>query len=184
MDAAVACVRRYGSAKTSMADIASAAGVTRRTVYAYFGSREEILAAAVEQAGAVTHQLALDMIRDLDDPADQLVEAVVTGIQAIREHPELSPAVVDESTGDGVRMMIAPDAIRVVQEGLSTISGSCPSFVADEDVAEVVIRWIVSFADLATPEPRDDDDLRALLHRTLVPALGLPPRRERAKRTA
>ena len=46
---------RYGYAKTTMGDIATAAGVARQTLYNAFPGKEEILRAAVRQAGEETY---------------------------------------------------------------------------------------------------------------------------------
>ena len=47
IDSAIVIFFRYGVRKTTMADIASAAGVSRQTLYASFSSKDEILAAAI-----------------------------------------------------------------------------------------------------------------------------------------
>ncbi len=46
LDAARRCFERFGTEKTSITDIAAEAGVTRRTVYRYFDSSDELLRAA------------------------------------------------------------------------------------------------------------------------------------------
>ena len=41
--AALRCIERFGYERTSLSDIASEAGVTRPTVYAYYAGRDEIM---------------------------------------------------------------------------------------------------------------------------------------------
>ncbi|HKU97649.1 MAG TPA: TetR/AcrR family transcriptional regulator [Vineibacter sp.] len=45
LDAALACLRRYGGAKTKIEDIAAEAGLARTGVYRYFSSKREIVTA-------------------------------------------------------------------------------------------------------------------------------------------
>ncbi|TWT14824.1 TetR/AcrR family transcriptional regulator [Reyranella sp. CPCC 100927] len=49
LDAALACLRRYGGAKTKIEDIASEAGLARTGVYRYFSNKREIVAALADR---------------------------------------------------------------------------------------------------------------------------------------
>ena len=48
LKAAMACIERYGIAKTSMTDVGKALGVTRQTVHRIFETRAELFAAIAE----------------------------------------------------------------------------------------------------------------------------------------
>ena len=62
--------------EASMADVASAAGVTRQTVYAHFPSREALLEAAVEH-GLAQAVAASDAARPAEGPADAALARLV-----------------------------------------------------------------------------------------------------------
>ena len=47
LDAAEACIDRYGLAKTTVEDIATEAKVSRATIYRYFDNRDELVLAVV-----------------------------------------------------------------------------------------------------------------------------------------
>ena len=47
VDAAIGAFVRYGVRKTTMADIAEAAGVSRQTLYASFANKDEVLVVAI-----------------------------------------------------------------------------------------------------------------------------------------
>ncbi|MCW2543394.1 MAG: transcriptional regulator, TetR family, partial [Frankiales bacterium] len=44
-----ACVARYGVRKTTMVDVASRSGVAKATLYNHFRTKDDVLAALVEQ---------------------------------------------------------------------------------------------------------------------------------------
>ena len=73
----------------SMEDIATAAGVTRQTVYAHFPSRDALVDALIHAAGAET-LAAIDAARlDTAPPADALRQFLDIGWQLIRHNPHL-----------------------------------------------------------------------------------------------
>jgi AcrR family transcriptional regulator len=81
-----------------MEDVARAAGVSRQTVYANFGSRDALLDAVVERAATeVTAVLDATGLEDLS-PAEALVRLVETGLMASARYPFLwhLPAVTPE----------------------------------------------------------------------------------------
>lgn len=72
LEATIEVVSRYGVAKTSIGDIAKAAGLSRQTIYSLLKNRTNILRAAIEYSGEKTHALAEDMLADVPDLASQL----------------------------------------------------------------------------------------------------------------
>lgn len=67
LDAAVLCFARKGFYATTMADIASEAGVSNTLAYRYFRGKDDIIDAAVRQAAENTNREALDPDSDPDD---------------------------------------------------------------------------------------------------------------------
>jgi AcrR family transcriptional regulator len=84
----------------SMEDIATAAGVTRQTVYAHFPSRDALIAALLHAAGAET-VAAMDAARlDTVPPADALRQFLDISWQLIRLNPHLlGPALTRNPPG-------------------------------------------------------------------------------------
>ncbi|MCF1426554.1 MAG: TetR/AcrR family transcriptional regulator [Shewanella sp.] len=62
-----------GLANTSMDEVARHAGVSKQTVYAHFGSKDELFVAAIESK-CVVHQLSEDMLNDPSSPEQTLKE--------------------------------------------------------------------------------------------------------------
>ena len=84
----------------SMEDIATAAGVTRQTVYAHFPSRDALIAALLHAAGTET-VAAMDAARlDTVPPADALRQFLDISWQLIRLNPYLlGPALTRNPPG-------------------------------------------------------------------------------------
>jgi len=84
----------------SMEEIAAAAGVTRQTVYAHFPSRDALIAALIDAAGAETVAV-IDAARlDTLPPADALRQYLDIGWELIRRNPHLlGPALTGNPPG-------------------------------------------------------------------------------------
>jgi AcrR family transcriptional regulator len=84
----------------SMEDIATAAGVTRQTVYAHFPSRDALVDALLHAVGAET-VATIDAARlDTVPPADALRQFLDIGWQLIRGNPHLlGPALIQNPPG-------------------------------------------------------------------------------------
>ena len=81
----------------SMEEIATAAGVTRQTVYAHFPSRDALIAALLHSAGAET-VAAMDAARlDTVPPADALRQYLDIGWELIRRNPYLLAQALDRN---------------------------------------------------------------------------------------
>ena len=110
MDAALACLQRYGLEKTVMGDIAAAAGVTKPTIYAYFESRDDLLHSALTRAGLALGARLIEHARRFPTPADQLVEAVLFCLREIPNEPGLAVTSRSQSDGFGTRVGLHPSS--------------------------------------------------------------------------
>ena len=174
MDAAIACLQRYGLEKTGMSDIASAAGVTKPTIYNYFVSRDEFLASALGRAGRALGERLVEHARRVPTPADQLVEAVLFCLRESPNEPGLAVTSSSESDGFGARVALRPASLKIARHVLGELFGDRSERFEDiDEIAEILIRWMLSLLTLDGPAPREEDEIRALLHRRMVPGLGL-----------
>ena len=100
------CFQRYGPRRTTMEDIAAAAGIARPALYRYVSSRDEIVEAVILQR---VEELAEDF-RALFDPrtsfADALVEVSMASVNAARLDPELQ-ALFETTTGSRIIQVMA-----------------------------------------------------------------------------
>lgn len=180
MDAAIECTRRVGLVKTSVGDIAAAAGVTRPTVYAYFGSRDEILRAAILRSGTAFASRLAKQIAGSRNPSDKVVEGMILAFREFPTEPALMLLLDPEAGRFGAMQSLSPQALAVARSVLEPIVAGRPSLRAQlDEMAEVMIRSLLSLLSVASPALEDETALRAFLHRRLVPALGLDARSRR-----
>ena len=90
VDAALACVAKWGAAKTSLDDVAKAAGVSRATVYRLFpGGKDAVLRTAVEvEAGRLFDHFEARLAA-ASDIEDLLVTGLVEGARSFAARPAL-----------------------------------------------------------------------------------------------
>jgi AcrR family transcriptional regulator len=149
LTATAECVARYGIRKTTMVDVASKSGVAKATLYNHFRTKDDVLAAVVEQQVA-------DLVGACVTTASSsgLVEALTHVAVVIGEHPALRRAADGEQ--QLLAPLLAPNGSRgwqLAREGVAAVltAGSAPSGPAD---VELVLRWSVS--QVLWPLSRDD----------------------------
>ncbi|MGX6511011.1 TetR/AcrR family transcriptional regulator [Rhodococcus sp. SJ-2] len=178
LKAAESMFQRYGVLKTTMDDIAKEAGVSRPTVYRYFGDRDTLITALIEARSRRLFDKARGYLRERETVAEQIVDGLVFLVERGRqdpivrlivspEHMDLATALVG-STGLAARLtqeMWAPllDEARErdeIREGLT-----------DEEICEwiaLVELILVGRMDFST---EGDPENRRMLANFLVPSI-------------
>ena len=78
------CIERFGLSKVGLSDVASAAGVTRQTVYRYFADAEDLFnSAAVLASGGFLQRMRERVLRQHEGLAERMVETLVLAIHEI-----------------------------------------------------------------------------------------------------
>lgn len=97
LEAAYACVARFGMAKTTIDDVAKQSGVSRATIYRLFrGGRDELLREVVAwEAGRFMDRLA-EAVAGAPDLASLLEEALRFAHRALLEHEVLQKVLATE----------------------------------------------------------------------------------------
>ena len=97
IDATLVCLARQGTVKTTVDDIARAAGVSRATVYRVFpGGRDELLAAVVDTEMARLFSALGVRLGEARDLTEALVGGIVEASTRIRGHEALAYLVEHE----------------------------------------------------------------------------------------
>jgi AcrR family transcriptional regulator len=80
LDATERLLARFGYEKTTVDDIATEAGVSKRTIYLHFAGKEEVALASIDRVvGRVTEQLC-DIARSDAHPTDRVLDMLVARI--------------------------------------------------------------------------------------------------------
>lgn len=173
--AALACIGRFGLAKTTIDDIAREAGCSRATLYRYFDGKPEIVGSAVAAEQARIAAVVVDAGRAAPTFADAVVAAVVAGARELRGHDALRFLLAHEpeavlghlAFGPGDRVLIAVgDAIAPAFDRWLTSSAATRA-------GDWLARLVRSYVLMPHP-PIDFTDLlaaRAFLEQLVIPGL-------------
>lgn len=157
LDAAGDQLQQRSWAEVTMADIASAAGVSRQTLYTEFGSRAEFSQAFVLRETDRFLEAVEQAVRaHEDDPATALAAAFDVFLSAAAEHPLIRALISGDGTADSLLPLITTQGKPVVEsatERLSAVIVSSWPQVEDSAahlLAECLVRLAISYAALPT----------------------------------
>lgn len=167
LDATVEVAALYGLSKLSMSDVASRAGISRPTLYKYFSSKDDLVAATVSREAMLLVGRVIDEASRHDDPTDALRFAIVTALELTREHPLLDriirtepelllPYLTTEAVPGGGVGAGSPvlTFVRAAAESIITQRlGDELDEVTIRRVADMVGRLLVSYAISAPDDP-------------------------------
>lgn len=170
LDAVIDSAATFGLSRLTLEDVARGAGVSRQTLYRYFGSRDALIAAAVlreeERLLARMEQAAAQHVSFR--PA--LEAAIAEALRAAREHPLLDRLLATEPetllpyllSGDNPVLSAAEPAVRrLLQHHVPHLTDPQLARVAD-----ACARLVVSYA--ISPSRDAVDDLAAGLADLIV----------------
>jgi AcrR family transcriptional regulator len=186
LDAAEGCFKRYGVVKTTVEDVASAAKVSRATVYRYFRDRDElILGVLLREAGRFLNRLAYQIDREPSfDRA--VVNGVLFTVDAVRADENLALLFAPEAVGITTSVAGASEALfRLTAQFLRPFferareAGELRPNVDLDDAAEWTLRAVLSLLTVQGPTVRRPVDQRRFLATFLVPALVVQPGSQR-----
>jgi AcrR family transcriptional regulator len=161
LSGAARSIERFGTRKTTMADIARAGGVAKATLYNHFRDKDEVYAALLEtEVDEVLARVAETQVKVSAEVgtaagAEPLAAALAAAAAAVSAHPvlrrlaETEPAVLATllRPGDG------PVWGRVLARADELVRGAGTEAALDSDTA---LRWVLSHVSWpATGDPID-----------------------------
>lgn len=176
MDAAYAEVVAGRWTQQRMADIASAAEVSRQTLYNVFGSKEGLLqAVVVREADSLLDKVVALLEEDRSDPVHAVSRTTGFVLRSLRDNPLLRAVVAGDRELLPVVTTRSAPLLDVLGERMAAmLAESCPELdrSVTEAVADVNLRLTVSYA----LQPIDPDEaarrVEAVVHGMLC--VGLP----------
>lgn len=171
--AASRCVTRFGLQKTRLADVAAEAGVTRQTVYRYFSSVNEMLAAvAADGVGDFLDRMGTALAH-VHTAEDAIVETIVYCLEVLPDEPALGLMLRVGETEFFTSEATSSGAIALGAEMLRRLPVDWAEQGYDQDamtgLAELVMRIWLSFQMYPNHPPRSAAQMRAFIRRTVVP---------------
>lgn len=148
--ATMRALSQFGIARLSLEDVAREAGLSRQTVHRYFGTKDELIRAAIvreEEAFVARVRAAVDGHHDVRPAVEA---AFSTALRQAREHPLLDRLLATEPeallpfllTGRGPVLSVAEPVMRdVLSERLPHLSDDQLHRIADASA-----RLVVSYA--------------------------------------
>jgi AcrR family transcriptional regulator len=178
LDAAEACLHRFGLAKTTIEDVAQAAGLSRATVYRQFGNRDGVLLAVAARDAERTASEAELYLQRFDDVGSWIVEGMLFCLREIPKRPVLSQFLAPQEFGSASRLILTSEhMLEIGSEMLRPMfeparrEGILQQDLELDSLMEWVLRILMSFLAVPGPPSRSEEDLRQLLRAMLLPAV-------------
>ncbi len=146
-------------AQISMAEVARAAGVSRQTLYAQFGSRDEFAQQfTIREAARFLAEVQAAIHAHLDDPTRAIGEGLRTFLTSAAEDPLVRLLLSDDGTGGMLPLLTTRSGPVLAWAGArlsETIRAGWPAVDASDArlLADTLVRLALSYATL----PPDGD---------------------------
>jgi AcrR family transcriptional regulator len=151
--------------------IASEAGVSRPTLYAYFENRDEIVNQAAIAASDSFVERVIAHSRQFHSAAERLVEATLFSVRGIRAEPALA---IRFRRGQLLSGPLNRDELFYAALCLGPVVELAPELGAwIDEASELAARVIISLVSREPIEERTEDEERAFLYRWWPRALGV-----------
>lgn len=178
LDATVRVIERTGLPGVTVAAVASEAGVTRQTVYANFGSVEELRTEVYESEMLRTLGVLLERLGSMESLSELLVEGLVGVRAAARENALVAELFRSHDDNPFFTPGMIDRAVPVTVGVMEPVAKRDPAWTGDDpelaELAELGMRLLAGVLYADSTKLRDDDALRSYLYRW-IPALVTSP---------
>ncbi|MFI8306346.1 TetR/AcrR family transcriptional regulator [Streptomyces sp. NPDC085927] len=183
LDAAYEQFCRMGIKRSTMTDVARAAGVSRITVYRRFATKDQLVEQVVRREFRRYFDQFIVDIQDAGTVADRVVLGFVSSLRAIRDNRLIGglmaaepDAVVPSMTADEGRTLAVVQQFVASRLRQEQRAGNVAGEVDVSLVAEMMVRVSASFLVIPSHviDLDDEERVRAVARQFLVPMLGPP----------
>lgn len=181
IDAASRCFEQYGIAKTSMQDVARAAGLSRQALYRSFPTRQKLVELVLQHRLSELVEVVLPRALALGTFPAAFLEAAMAAVEYVRSTPDLRRLLRETSIDEACRTMLVPEAqLMTVTASLwqpILAWGRTRGEIRADLVDEEFIEWTATIVLIySAREDISRDQLRSLLQRHLLPVVVPTPR--------
>ncbi len=168
LDAAEKVFIEVGVSGAGMAEVASAAGCSRGTLYRYFKNRHQLHLAYVRRAAGRISERLLAETAHIQDPQKQWVERMLGAVRLVRANPGTAAWFAPAASGLGTRMSQSAEVAEVMAQAFGRPLGASASSPDGALRARWIIRVIVSL--ISNPAASEAEE-RQLLETFVAPTL-------------
>lgn len=165
MQATVEIVRTQGWARTRMGDIAAVAGISKPTLYKYFGSREELAREYVDREVDQVLQTARTVFKRYPgDPERALTEGLQHIVEDLSRNPLIRAVFTDDAVAASLLPLVTTHGERLLKHAvdeIAAISSVALPGALPEDIraySDTLVRLMISHAILPSPSVEDSVD--------------------------
>ena len=178
LDAAEDCLAQFGPQKTSMEDVARAAGMSRATVYRYFENRDALLLGVASRQAANLATEAIAFLPQFNTISDWIVEGCLFTLREIPKRPVFASLVTSLDSSAASKLLLGSTGM--IQIGVNVLrpmfaNAKEQGLLRDDVNIDMLIEWLlrVLWTYLNTPSQvaTDEDSMRKLFHMMLIPAV-------------
>jgi AcrR family transcriptional regulator len=178
LDAAEGCLEQFGPQKTSMEDVARAAGMSRATVYRYFENRDALLLGVASRQAADLATEAMSFLAQFTTLSDWLVEGCLFTLREIPKRPVFASLVTSLDSSAASKLLLGSTGM--IQIGVNVLR---PMFgnakeqgLLREDLdIDMVIEWLLrvlwTYLNAPSQVAPDEDSMRKLFRMLLLPSV-------------
>lgn len=177
LNAAKACYLRFGIGKTTAADIAREAGISRATLYRRFPSHADIFLAVLAQESLDIVKACESQLEGIEDPTVHVIEGMLIVLDEIPRRP-LHAHLFDDAGGPWVfsQTMPAENLHSICVEMLLLTPGlklvkNAKNMRRIDFLAEWIVRQLASYAIVPSHIARNRNEMRELLYAMLEPTI-------------
>lgn len=178
LDAAEACLKQFGPQKTSMEDVARAAGMSRATVYRYFENRDALLLGVASRQAASLATEAIGFLGQFDNIGDWLVEGLLYTLREIPKRPVFASLVTSLDSSSASNLLLGSTGL--IQIGVNVLhpmfaNAKQQGLLRDDVDIDMLIEWLLrvlwTYLNAPSQVATDEDGMRTLFGMMLIPAV-------------
>jgi AcrR family transcriptional regulator len=178
LDAAEGCLEQFGPEKTSMEDVARAAGMSRATVYRYFENRDALLLGVASRQASSLAAEAINYLAQFNTISDWLVEGLLFTLREIPNRPVFASLVTSLDSRASSSLWLGSTAL--VEIGINVLqpifsNAKEQGLLRDDVEPEMLVEWLLrmlwTYLNAPSQVATDEEGMRKLFRMMLIPAV-------------
>jgi AcrR family transcriptional regulator len=178
LDAAEGCLEQFGPEKTSMEDVARAAGMSRATVYRYFENRDALLLGVASRQASSLAGEAINYLAQFSTISDWLVEGLLFTLREIPSRPVFASLVTSlDSRASGSLWLGSSGLVEIGINVLQPIftNAKAQGLLRDGVDPAMLVEWLLrmlwTYLNAPSQVATDEEGMRTLFRMMLIPAV-------------